>query len=59
MKRHPGVVLATVLLTHAAAAQLIQQGSKLVGTGAAGPAYQGYSVAVSADGSNDQKYRLQ
>ncbi|MBZ5589737.1 MAG: immunoglobulin domain-containing protein [Acidobacteriia bacterium] len=51
MKRHPGVVLATVLLTHAAAAQLIQQGSKLVGTGAAGPAYQGYSVAVSADGS--------
>ena len=28
-----------------------QQGSKLVGTGAAGLAYQGYSVALSADGN--------
>ena len=28
-----------------------QQGSKLVGSGAVGSAYQGYSVAVSADGS--------
>jgi len=28
-----------------------QQGSKLVGTGAVGYAYQGYSVAISADGN--------
>ena len=28
-----------------------QQGSKLVGTGAVGGAYQGYSVAISADGT--------
>jgi hypothetical protein len=28
-----------------------QQGSKLVGTGSAGPAYQGSSVALSADGN--------
>ena len=28
-----------------------QQGSKLVGTGAVGNAYQGYSVALSADGN--------
>ena len=28
-----------------------QQGSKLVGTGASGPAYQGSSVAISADGT--------
>ena len=28
-----------------------QQGGKLVGTGASGPAYQGSSVAISADGS--------
>jgi hypothetical protein len=52
MTRHPGVVvLAAVFLAHAAAAQFVQQGSKLVGTGAVGPAYQGYSVAVSADGN--------
>jgi hypothetical protein len=30
---------------------LIQQGSKLVGTGASGAAQQGFSVALSADGS--------
>jgi hypothetical protein len=35
-----------------AAAQFTQQGPKLVGSGAAGPvAFQGYSVAVSADGN--------
>jgi hypothetical protein len=44
-------VLGVLLLAHAAAAQLTQHGSKLVGTGAAGAAYQGYSVAVSADGN--------
>ncbi len=52
MTHHPGVVaFAAVFVVHAAAAQFVQQGSKLVGTGAVGPAYQGYSVAVSADGS--------
>jgi hypothetical protein len=28
-----------------------QQGNKLVGTGAVGPVYQGYSVSISADGN--------
>ena len=32
-------------------AQLVQQGSKLVGTGAVGAATQGYSVSLSADGN--------
>jgi hypothetical protein len=50
MQRHPGAVLAMVFLAHAAAAQFIQQGSKLVGTGAVGTAEQGWSVAISADG---------
>ncbi len=40
-----------LVLAHAAAAQFTQQGSKLVGWGAVGPAHQGYSVAVSADGN--------
>ena len=34
-----------------ALAQFSQQGSKLVGTGAVGPAEQGWSVALSADGN--------
>jgi hypothetical protein len=34
-----------------ASAQFTQQGLKLVGTGAVGPAEQGYSVALSADGN--------
>jgi hypothetical protein len=34
-----------------ALAQFTQQGPKLVGTGAVNPAYQGYSVALSADGN--------
>ena len=32
-------------------AQFVQQGSKLVGTGAVGTARQGYSVSISADGN--------
>jgi hypothetical protein len=41
-----------LLLAYVAAAQLIQQGGKLVGTGAVGPStHQGFSVAISADGS--------
>ena len=51
MPRAVGVVVGVLFLAHVAAAQFIQQGSKLVGTGAVGAAHQGYSVAVSADGS--------
>jgi hypothetical protein len=42
---------ALIGAAHPAAAQFTQQGSKLVGTGATGNAVQGYSVALSADGS--------
>jgi len=51
MQRHTGAVLGMMLLAHAAAAQFIQQGGKLVGTGTIGPAEQGTSVAISADGN--------
>jgi hypothetical protein len=34
-----------------ALAQFTQQGSKLVGTGAVGAAFQGQSVALSSDGN--------
>jgi hypothetical protein len=52
MARHAGAVLGMLLLAHAAAAQFIQQGSKLVGTGAIGTiVQQGRSVAISADGN--------
>jgi hypothetical protein len=40
-----------VVLAQAAAAQFLQQGNKLVGTGAVGGARQGRSVAISADGT--------
>ena len=46
-----GAILGMLFLAHAAAAQFAQQGGKLVGSGAVGPAHQGYSVAVSADGN--------
>src|SRR5664280_2034923 len=46
-----GAILGVLLLAHAAAAQFAQQGGKVVGSGAVGAAHQGYSVAVSADGS--------
>jgi hypothetical protein len=39
-----------LFLAHAAAAQFVQQGNKLVGTGAVGTANQGWSVAISGDG---------
>ncbi len=51
MTRQAGAVFGMLVLAHVAAAQLIQQGSKLVGAGAIGPAAQGYSVAISADGN--------
>ncbi len=44
-------ILGVLALAHAAAAQFTKQGSKLVGSVAVGPAHQGYSVALSADGS--------
>ncbi len=43
-----GALLAALVAT-GATAQFTQQGSKLVGGGAIGPAHQGYSVAISAD----------
>jgi hypothetical protein len=59
MKVHRPVVLmllvyATLLSSHPALAQFSQQGPKLVGTGAVdfgGGVYQGWSVALSADGN--------
>ena len=44
-------VLLFTLAASPAAAAFSQQGAKLVGTGAANPAQQGSSVAVSADGN--------
>jgi hypothetical protein len=55
MSARPLVIAASVLLFSFAAsyahASFIQQGAKLVGTGAVGAALDGYSVAVSADGN--------
>src|ERR1700690_1882570 len=45
------LVALVLLLVPSARAQFVQQGSKLVGTGAVGGAYQGYAVAISADGN--------
>ena len=45
------LVCAIVLSSHPALAQFSQQGPKLVGTGAVGGAWQGWSVSVSADGN--------
>ena len=46
-----GPILAESQTNLSALAQFSQQGSKLVGTGAVGPAEQGWSVALSADGN--------
>ena len=51
MTRTTAAVLGTLCLAHAAAAQFIQQGSKLVGSGAVGTAFQGRSGAIAADGN--------
>jgi len=51
MARQAGLVLGMLFLAHAAAAQFTQQGGKLVGSGAVGAAWQGNSVAISADGN--------
>ncbi len=51
MARRACAVVGILFLVHAAAAQLTQQGSELVGTGAVGAAWQGMSVAISADGN--------
>ena len=50
MPRYAGAVLGMVFLAHAASAQFVQQGS-LVGTGVAGAARMGASVAISGDGN--------
>jgi hypothetical protein len=47
----PVVMLVCSLLAEPAQAQFTQQGPKLVGTGAAGPAEQGTSVSLSGDGN--------
>jgi hypothetical protein len=55
--KHPQRLLLLVvfffnsILQDDAGAQFLQQGSKLVGTGATGNAYQGSSVALSSDGN--------
>jgi hypothetical protein len=51
MTRAAGTVLGMLIVANAATAQFVQQGTKLVGAGAVGPAMQGKSVAVSADGT--------
>ena len=45
------MLIAACALHSSALAQYTQQGPKLVGTGALGPAQQGCSVALSADGN--------
>ncbi len=45
------VFAALVCVARPAAAQFTQQGQKLVGSGAGGAALQGFSVALSADGT--------
>jgi hypothetical protein len=45
------LALAIVLLCSFASAQWVQQGDKLVGTGAVGVAGQGWSVSLSSDGN--------
>jgi hypothetical protein len=45
------VLIFASLASQSALAQFVQQGPKLVGTGAIGPAIQGYSVALSGDGN--------
>jgi uncharacterized protein YdbL (DUF1318 family) len=47
------VLLCTALLVSSqpALAQFTQQGGKLIGTGAVGSGYQGYSIALSSDGN--------
>ncbi len=45
------LILAALLTCDEAKAQFTQQGAKLVGTGAVGPAFQGTSVALCADGN--------
>ncbi len=44
------MILGALVVARATAAQYTQQGSKLIGLGAVGPAHQGYSAAISADG---------
>jgi hypothetical protein len=47
----PAFLLVCGLLPAFAQAQFTQQGPKLVGTGAIGPAGQAFSVSLSADGN--------
>jgi uncharacterized repeat protein (TIGR01451 family) len=47
----PVVLVCSLLVSHSALAQFVQQGSKLVGTGAVGGGLQGDAVCLSADGN--------
>jgi hypothetical protein len=50
--RHVTVAVAGLLFfAQSSLARFTQQGPKLIGAGAAGPAQQGYSIALSADGN--------
>jgi hypothetical protein len=52
MRRSRGfLILAALVLWGKADAQFVQQGSKLVGAGAVGNAWQGWSVSLSGDGN--------
>jgi hypothetical protein len=47
----PWTVIVLSVAFAPSAAQFVQQGSKLVGTGAVGTAWQGWAVSLSADGN--------
>ncbi len=51
MAGRAGAILGVLFLAHVAAAQFVQQGSNLGGTGAGGATEQGWAVAISGDGA--------
>ncbi len=51
MKRFACTLVVCLLALPQTHAQFVQQGSKLVGTGAVGAAFQGWAVALSGDGN--------
>ena len=51
MAKRAGAIIGLLFLAQTAAASFVQQGDKVNGMGAVGPAQQGVSAALSADGS--------
>jgi hypothetical protein len=51
MRRAMLGMVVVALWAQVLGAQLVQQGDKLVATGAVGKAHQGWSTALSADGN--------